>query len=200
MQNRSRLACAILEEVENTMISRSGTQRAIVSIVSVFCGVIVCTFVFIPGLSALFLMAQSLVPLGHLDASARLVFTLLVCSLLVAAAFGASGFIMGFIVSFFSKSREIGATLVSVVTVAVFYTVLQLLVPSFGDVKSLLPDPKRAEIVAAYCTAYQWLEAVLDTTLLIGFAILAASTVARRRRIEANAARARPNAQETEVV
>lgn len=82
-----------------------------------------------------------------------------------AVAFGVSGFLMALIISYFSVSREISTTLCGSSLVATFYTVQKVM------------------IIFYFPQLHYWwiLKIILEVVFLLGFAILGAWLVARRR-------------------
>lgn len=125
-------------------------------ICSLIGGVILCIYM-IPFFTALLLgLSLLIIPTKNF---------IFFSSMLEAAAFGVSGFLMALIISYFSVNREISTTLFGSLLVATFYAVPKVIIIFY------FPQP-----------CYWWLlEIILEVVFLLGFATLGAWLIARRR-------------------
>jgi len=146
---------------------KSQMKVVIVSGLAVICGVTLGIYM-IPFFLAIFLGGLLHVPLDGLEGYTQLLLVQLGNSMAEAAAFGVSGFLMALLISCFSRSREIRATLFGVLIVGVFYAILECM--------SIMPskDPIYA--------SYMILESVLSVIFLLFFAFLGAWLITKRRR------------------
>jgi hypothetical protein len=133
---------------------------------SLIAGVIVCIYIFIPLFSSLSARLFLLVASG--ENYTLLLFTR---SMLEAVAFCVSGFLTGLIISSFSTNREIRTTVLGSLIVITFVVIKIGFIPlRFGG--------------SEVHKAYPILEMVVYAICLLGFAIIGAWLVARRRHLQ----------------
>ena len=125
-------------------------------------GVILCIYILVPLFSAFLLGLALSVPKDS--------FTVLLFadSMLVALAFGISGFLMALIISYGWVNREIEATVLGSLIAAVFYVAQSRF--TFGT--------------SQLYEAYRLLEASVHAICLVGFAIIGAWLIAKRRHLK----------------
>jgi len=151
-------------------MTKSQIKILLVNIFSVVCGCTICIWILVPFFSALFLAALFLIPLGAIGKSNILLIELLATSMLCAAAFCASGFLMALLISYFSRNREIIATLFSVLIVGIFYVIQEFV--------TVVPGQSQVY------KAYRLLEATIEVIFLFTSAIFISWLIARRRRLK----------------
>ena len=131
-------------------------------IFSLIAGPLLCVYILIPLLSALFLKCLPLVPKEHV---------LLAFTILGAMAVAASGFLMSLIISYFSISREIRTTLYGVLIASILIVVCSFI---------FLPVPPQVN------RTHWLLKITLDTAInivaLLCFAIIGAWVYATIRK------------------
>jgi len=133
---------------------------------SLIAGIILCVYIFIPFFSALsaylFLLVAS---------RENLTLLLLTQSMLEAIAFCVSGFLTGLIISSFSTNREIRTTVLGSLIVITFVVITIGFIPFYvgGSVAH---------------KAYRLLEMAVYAICLLGFAIIGAWLIARRRHLQ----------------
>jgi len=125
---------------------------------------VLCVYILIPLLSALLLGGTFLVPKEYV---------LLAFSILGAMAFAVSGLLMSLIVSYFSINKEIKTTLFGVLIVVTILTVNSVYY------FSIFPAPP--EVNRTRCLLGITLDLVVDVVFLLGFAIMGAWLIARKR-------------------
>ena len=130
-------------------------------IFSLIVGSVLCVYILIPLFSALFLGCLPLVPIEYV---------LLASSILVAMAVAASGFLMSLIISYFSINREIRTTLYGVLIATILLVVY-----------AFVYCPVPPQINRTHLLLKITLEIAVDVVFLLGFAIMGAWLVARKR-------------------
>ncbi len=146
---------------------KSKMKAIIVSGLAVVCGATLGIYM-IPFFLAIFLGGLLHVPLDGLEGDTQLLLVQLGNSMAEAVAFAVSGFLMALLVSCFSRNREIGATLLGVLIVGVFYSILNY----------MCIMPSKDPIYASYMI----LESVLCIISLTFFAFLGAKLITKRHR------------------
>jgi uncharacterized membrane protein YsdA (DUF1294 family) len=145
---------------------KSRVSKLIRNTFFIMCGAILCAFILIPVFSELFLDLSFTGPLAGFSGPKKL----LVNSILIAAAFSASGFLTGLSISYFSRSKEVVLSLFSTVLVAMYYSVKIAFV--------LLG----ASNISAGLLRWRILELAVHMLSLIGFAALGAWLIRRKHR------------------
>jgi len=139
------------------------TKLIVKQICSLIAGVIVCIYIFIPLFSSL--SAWLFLLVASRENYSLFLFT---GSMLEAVGFCASGFLIGLIISFFSRDREIRTTMLGSLIVITFIIIKIGFIPFRFDGSEVYK-------------AYRLLEMVVYAISLVGSATMAAWLVARRR-------------------
>ena len=145
---------------------KSRVIKLIRNIFFIMCGAILCAFILIPILSELFLDLSFTRPLAGFSGRAQL----LRDSILLAAAFSVSGFLMALFIGYFLRHREVILSLFAAVLVAIYYSI---------RISSLLLN---ASSISAGLLRWRMLELVVHMLSLIGFTALGAWLIGRKRR------------------
>lgn len=142
------------------------TKLKVKQICSLIAGVILCIYIFIP------LFVSLSIRLSLLIASGNLTLFQFTRPILEAIAYCVSGFLTGLIISSFSTNREISTTVLGSLIVSTFVVIQIRFIPF------------RSDVAVAY-KAYCWLlEIVVCAICLLGFAIIGAWLIARRRHLQ----------------
>jgi hypothetical protein len=143
------------------------------------CGVTLCLVIFIPLFTALFLSVYLIIPIPHVAGKLQLLLVDSIPVILGSLACGVSGFLMGLVVIFISKSKEIKIVVfAAIIAVIALVTVEYYMGFVVGDKFASINFSQQPSI---FFKARWLLDMILEAMFLLGFAVVGARLITRRR-------------------